>query len=61
MCACILLEVFYGVVEVWMATRLEVFFVCVEGERFVNPRDLKLIQRSSLKSSREQGLKQWQV
>ncbi len=27
----ILLEVFYGVIEVWMATHLEVFFICVEG------------------------------
>jgi hypothetical protein len=29
--ACILLEVFYGVIEVWMDTRLEVFFVCMDG------------------------------
>jgi len=27
----ILLEVFCGIMEVWMATCLEVFFVCVEG------------------------------
>ena len=25
------LEVFYGVMEVWMAKHLEVFFICVEG------------------------------
>jgi len=26
---CVLLEVFYGVMEVWMDTRLEVFFLSV--------------------------------
>jgi hypothetical protein len=30
-CACVLLEVFCGVMEVWMDTRLEVFCVCMEG------------------------------
>ena len=30
---CVLLEVFCGVIEVWMDTGLEVFFVCIEGLR----------------------------